>query len=163
MQHHEEREDRGYGRPGWLERAYGASNPSHPESGFSLLELLVVLTILVLLATITVPQVMKYLDKAKADTARVAINNMGATLDMFRLDVGRYPSQSEGLEALITQPSQAPGWNGPYLKRKDMLLDPWGRAYRYKFPGEHGEYDLYSYGADDAEGGEGANRDITSW
>jgi general secretion pathway protein G len=133
------------------------------EAGYSLVELLVVLAIIVLLGTIAVPQLLKYLDRAKQDTARAQIQALSATLDLFKLDVGRYPSQEEGLEALVSQPSEAPGWNGPYLKRKDMLLDPWHRTYRYKIPGEHGDYDLFSYGADDREGGEGINRDITNW
>ncbi|MDX2264098.1 MAG: type II secretion system major pseudopilin GspG [Hyphomicrobiales bacterium] len=128
-----------------------------------MIELLVVLAILVLLATLTVPQVIKYLDRAKTDAARVEIDNLGATLDIFRLDVGRYPTQAEGLNALIRQDGAIKGWSGPYLKKKEMLLDPWDRPYRYKFPGEHGEYDLSTLGADDAEGGEGANRDVVSW
>jgi general secretion pathway protein G len=133
------------------------------EAGYSLVELLVVLAIIMLLGTIAVPQLLKYLDKAKQDTARAQIQSLTATLDLFKLDVGRYPSQEEGLEALVTAPSELTGWNGPYLKRKDMLLDPWKRVYRYKLPGEHGDYDLLSYGADDREGGEGTNKDVTSW
>jgi general secretion pathway protein G len=133
------------------------------EEGYSLVELLVVLAIIVLLGTIAVPQLLKYLDKAKQDTARAQIESLGSTLDLFKLDVGRYPTQEEGLDALVTQPADLTGWNGPYLKRKQMLLDPWKRTYRYKFPGEHGDYDLFSYGADDREGGEGNNKDVTNW
>jgi general secretion pathway protein G len=133
------------------------------EEGYSLVELLVVLAIIVLLGTIAVPQLLKYLDKAKQDTAHAQIQSLGATLDLFKLDVGRYPTQEEGLDALVTPPADIAGWNGPYLKRKNMLLDPWKRTYRYKFPGEHGDYDLFSYGADDREGGEGTNKDVTSW
>jgi general secretion pathway protein G len=131
--------------------------------GYSLVELLVVLAIIVLLGTIAVPQFLKYLDRAKQDTARAQIQSLSATLDLFKLDVGRYPGQEEGLDALIAGPADAPGWNGPYLKRKDMLLDPWHHAYRYKAPGEHGDYDLFSYGADDKEGGDGVNKDVTNW
>ncbi len=133
------------------------------EAGYSLVELLVALTIIVLIAGVAVPQVMRYQDRAKSDTTRVEIDNIGATLDMYRLDVGRYPTAEEGLLALVERPSDAPGWNGPYLKRRDVLLDPWGREYRYKSPGAHGDYDLYSFGGDNAEGGEGAARDIASW
>ncbi len=133
------------------------------EGGFSLVELLVVLAIIVLLGTVAVPQLLKYLDKAKQDTARAQVQSLAATLDLFKLDVGRYPTQEEGLDALVVPSAGLAGWNGPYLKRKEMLLDPWRRSYRYKSPGEHGDYDLYSLGADDREGGEGINKDITNW
>ena len=133
------------------------------EEGYSLVELLVVMAIIVLLGTIAVPQLLKYLDGAKQDTARAQIESLTATLDLFKLDVGRYPTQEERLDALVTRPAEVAGWNGPYVKRKDMLLDPWKRTYRYKSPGEHGDYDLFSYGADDREGGEGSNKDVTSW
>ena len=133
------------------------------EEGYSLVELLVVMAIIVLLGTIAVPQLLKYLDGAKQDTARAQIESLTATLDLFKLDVGRYPTQEERLDALVARPAEVAGWNGPYVKRKDMLLDPWKRTYRYKSPGEHGDYDLFSYGADDREGGEGSNRDVTSW
>jgi len=133
------------------------------EEGYSLVELLVVLAIIMLLGTIAVPQLLKYLDGAKQDTARAQIQSLTATLDLFKLDVGRYPTQEEGLDALVKAPAQVDGWNGPYVKRKDMLLDPWKRVYRYKRPGDHGDYDLLSYGADDREGGEGSNMDVTSW
>lgn len=136
---------------------------SGSDAGFSLVELLVVLSIVLILSTIAVPQFLNYLDRAKRDSARIAIENVGASLDMFRLDVGRYPNQSEGLAALMKSPPNLSGWNGPYLKRKDMLTDPWSQPYRYKSPGDHGSYDLYSFGADNREGGEGAARDVTSW
>ncbi len=144
-------------------RHRSVNRPETAQAGYSLIELLVVLAILVLLATLTVPQVIKYLDRAKVDAARVEIGNLGATLDIFRLDVGRYPSQNEGLEALLKQPDGAAGWSGPYLKRKDMLFDPWDRPYRYKIPGQHGEYDLSTFGADNAEGGDGASKDVANW
>jgi len=137
--------------------------PMPGEAGFTLLELLVVLAILVMVALIAVPQTIKYLDRAKADTARVAIENIGAALDLYRLDVGRYPNEAEGLIALVEPAPDVARWNGPYLKKKSMLKDPWDRAYRYQSPGQHGDFDLYSYGADDVEGGEGINQDIASW
>ena len=133
------------------------------EEGYSLVELLVVMAIIVLLGTIAVPQLLKYLDGAKQDTARAQIESLSATLDLFKLDVGRYPTQEERLDVLVTRPAELAGWNGPYVKRKDMLLDPWKRTYRYKSPGEHGAYDLFSFGADDREGGEGSDKDVTSW
>lgn len=133
------------------------------EAGFSLIELLVVLSIVLLLTTVAVPQFMRYLDRAKSDSAKVAIENIGTSLDMYRLDVGRYPTESEGLRALTSAPENLPRWNGPYLKRAGMTIDPWSREYRYAIPGKHGDYDLYSYGADAREGGEGPNKDVTSW
>lgn len=133
------------------------------DAGFSLIELLVVMVIIVLITSLATPQVMRYLDRAKQDTARAAIRNIGTTLDMYRLDVGSYPAREVGLEALVENRSGIANWNGPYLQRKEMLLDPWGRPYHYAIPGKHGEYDLFSYGADDAEGGEGNSRDATNW
>ncbi len=131
--------------------------------GFTLLELLVVLAILGLLAIIAVPQVLKYLSGAKTDTARIQITQLGATLDLYRLDVGRYPTQEHGLEALLKSPPDAENWNGPYVRKQDMLNDPWDSMFIYRYPGEHGEYDLFSLGADEKEGGEGEDTDVVSW
>lgn len=131
--------------------------------GFTLLELLVVLVILGLLAGIAVPRVMKYVGEAKTGTARIEIENLGGVLDLYRLDIGRYPLQSEGLDALLEFPLGLERWNGPYLKKRNMLSDPWENPYVYRFPGEHGDYDLYSLGADNTEGGEGEKQDIVSW
>ncbi len=133
------------------------------EAGFTLLELLVVLVILGLLAAFAVPQVFNYLGGAKADAARIQIRNLGTVLDLYRLDVGRYPSSAEGLTVLVERPANAPGWNGPYVKQPAMLTDPWGRAYQYRAPGRHGDYDLFTLGADNAEGGDGDDADATSW
>ncbi len=132
-------------------------------AGFTLIELLVVLAILSLLAFVAVPQVLKYLSGAKTDTAQIQVQNLAGTLDLYRLDVGAYPSEEQGIDALIERPSDAERWSGPYLRKREMLIDPWGRSYIYRFPGEHGEFDLYSLGADNAEGGEGEDRDVTSW
>jgi general secretion pathway protein G len=133
------------------------------ESGFTLLELLVVLVILGLLAAIATPQVLKYLGGAKIDATRIQIHNLAANLDLYKLDVGRYPTQEEGLQALLSHPVNVDRWNGPYVRRADSLLDPWGSPYVYRFPGSHGEFDLASFGADRTEGGEGDGRDITNW
>jgi len=132
-------------------------------SGFTLIELLVVLVILGLLAAFVAPQVLKYLSKAKTDVAKAQVVNIASILDLYKLEVGRYPDQQEGLEALIEQPPDEPRWNGPYVKKADALIDPWGEIYQYRFPGEHGDYDLFTLGADQAVGGDGENQDITSW
>ncbi len=131
--------------------------------GFSLIELLVVLVILGLLAGLVGPKVMKHLGGAKSDTAKLQIADLGAGLDVYRLETGDYPSNDEGLKALIENPGDKPGWNGPYLKKKVVPMDPWGREYHYQMPGEHGDFDLYSLGKDNAQGGEGENADIVSW
>lgn len=134
-----------------------------PESGFTLLELLVVLAILGVLATIAVPRVLGYLGGAKSDAAGIQIERLSSALDLYRLDTGRYPVESNGLLALVEQPDDSRNWSGPYLKKREMLLDPWGRMLSYRQPGEHGDFDLYSYGADGLEGGEGEDRDVVSW
>lgn len=132
-------------------------------AGFTLVELLVVLAILGLIAAIAVPQTIGYLGRAKSNTAGIQIDNLGAALDLYRLDVGRYPSDSEGLEALVNSPGDVGNWAGPYLRKASSLLDPWKKPYEYRFPGQNGEYDLFSLGADGQEGGEGENRDLVSW
>jgi general secretion pathway protein G len=133
------------------------------SAGFTLLELLVVLVVLGLLAAIAAPRVLNYLGGAKTDAAAIQIENLSTTLDLYRLDVGRYPSEEEGLDALLNPPPDANGWNGPYVRREEMITDPWGRRYVYRYPGQHLEFDLYTLGADDAEGGEGENQDVTNW
>ena len=131
-------------------------------AGFSLIELLVVMVIIGLLAALVAPRFIRQEEKAKLKAARAQIELLGTALDTFRLDVGRYPTSQEGLEALRRQPGGVERWDGPYLK-KDVPADPWGKPYVYHSPGEHGAYDLLSYGADGAPGGEGDNRDVTSW
>ena len=133
------------------------------QAGFTLIELLVVLVILGLLAAFAAPQVLKYLGRAKTDAARAQVQNVASILDLYRLEVGSYPSEQDGLDALLEPPGDAPRWNGPYVKKRDALIDPWGEMYEYRFPGEHGAYDLYTLGADRSEGGEGEDQDITSW
>ena len=133
------------------------------DAGFTLIELLVVLVILGLLAAFAAPQVLKYLGGAKTDAAEAQIKNIAGILDLYRLEVGSYPDEADGLEALLTAPDGVERWNGPYVRQRDALVDPWGQLYSYRMPGEHGEFDLYSLGADQAEGGDGENQDITSW
>jgi len=133
------------------------------DAGFTLIELLVVLVILGLLAAFAAPQVLKYLGGAKTDAANAQITNIASILDLYRLEVGSYPSQADGLDALVEAPARAERWDGPYVRQRDALIDPWGELYGYRIPGEHGPFDLYSLGADKAEGGDGENQDITSW
>jgi general secretion pathway protein G len=131
--------------------------------GFTLIELLVVLMILGLIAGVIGPRVVGYLGGAKSDTAKLQIEEMGAALDLYKLEVGRYPTTEEGLQALVQAPAGATGWRGPYLKKKLVPKDPWGNPYHYAAPGQHGVYDVYSYGADNRQGGEDENKDILSW
>jgi general secretion pathway protein G len=134
-----------------------------PQRGFTLIELLVVLVILGLLASLAGPKVMNYLGGAKSDTAQLQIEELGASLDLFKLETGRYPTTQEGLQALVAAPAGLSGWNGPYLKKKAVPKDPWGNDYIYVSPGQHGAYDLSSLGADNREGGDGEDKDLTSW
>ncbi len=138
-------------------------NKMKKQNGFTLIELLVVLVILGLLAGLVGPQVMKYVSGAKSDTARLQLEDISASLDLFYLDIGRYPTSNEGLQALTSQPAGLENWDGPYMKKKTIPDDPWGNAYHYVMPGQHGEFDLYSLGADNAPGGEKDNGDINSW
>jgi len=131
------------------------------QGGFTLVELLVVMVILGLLAALVVPAYLGRERKARSQAAKTQIELFGTALDTFRLDVGRYPSSQEGL-AVLQEGRGIPGWDGPYLK-KGVPADPWGRPYLYVSPGEHGDYDLYSYGADGAPGGDGDARDVASW
>ncbi len=132
------------------------------DRGFTLFEILVVITILGLLAALVGPRLFGKVSVAKQKAAKAQIEMFGTALDTFRLDVGRYPTMEEGLKALREKPSGAEAWQGPYLP-KEIPVDPWNRAYVYKCPGEHGEYDLLTYGLDGTEGGEGENQDVVSW
>jgi general secretion pathway protein G len=142
--------------PKWLRRR-------RDDGGFTLLEMLVVLAIMGLLAAIIAPQVLKYLGTSRSQTAKVQIQNVDAALQLFRLDVGRFPTQDEGLNALVAAPPTAPGWNGPYLQKSQALIDPWGSPYVYRIPGKHGEVDVYTLGSDRAEGGTGEAADVGNW
>jgi len=130
--------------------------------GFTLIELLVVMIILGLLASLVGPRLFGKVDKAKQQTAQAQIELLSTALASFRLDIGRFPTEDEGLKSLIEKPSDLQKWDGPYLA-KDLPKDPWGNDYVYKMPGEHGSYDLMSYGMDGVSGGEGNDLDIVSW
>jgi general secretion pathway protein G len=133
------------------------------EAGVTIPEVLVVLTIMGLLASVAVPPVMRYLGKARSDAARIQIETLTTNMELFRLDVGRYPSSGEGLQALFARPSGIDGWNGPYVRRAASLLDPWGVPYQYRQPGERAEFEIFTLGADKAPGGTGENQDIGNW
>lgn len=133
------------------------------EAGFTLLELLVVLAILGLLAAIVGPQVIRYLDNSKTQSARVQAKNVVAALNLFKLDAARYPTAEEGVAALVKAPANLPNWNGPYLPEQSAINDPWGRPYLLRIPGEHGDVDVYTFGADGQAGGTGEARDVGSW
>lgn len=133
------------------------------QNGFTLLELLVVLAIIAMMAGIVGPQVMKHLGESKNKAAKIQIEELMTALDMYKLDIGQYPTTKEGLKALVTAPPNIKYWNGPYLRKPSVPLDPWQHEYIYIFPGKHGKFDLYSTGADGVEGGEEENRDIVGW
>ena len=132
-------------------------------SGMTLIEILVVLVLIGVVLGIVGGNFIGRGEKAKADAAKIEIGQIGQSLDLFKLEVGRYPTSQEGLQALISAPPGLTNWNGPYWKKSTLPKDPWGNEYRYSAPGQHGPYDILSYGADGKEGGEGANKDILSW
>jgi general secretion pathway protein G len=133
------------------------------EGGFTLIEILVVITIIALIMSLVGPRVLNYLAESKVKAAKIQIQSFGSALDLFNLDTGRYPTSGEGLTALVQSPGTIPSWNGPYLKGGEVPNDPWGKAYVYRSPGEHGPYDIMSYGSDGQEGGTGTAADIASW
>ena len=132
------------------------------QAGFTLIELLIVVIILGVLAGLVGPRLFGRVGQSRQAAARVQIELLGAALDQFKLDVGRYPTSQEGLQALQQSPGNAQGWEGPYLK-KEVPRDPWGNPYQYKSPGDHGEYDVISLGSDGSAGGDGEATDVTSW
>ena len=131
------------------------------KKGFTLIELLVVLIIIGLLAALVGPRIFPKLGKGKQAAAKAQIELLGQGLDQMRLDIGRYPTTQEGLNSLVTNPG-IDNWDGPYLK-KGIPNDPWNRPYGYQSPGTHGEYDLFTHGRDGSPGGEGEDKDVTSW
>jgi len=131
-------------------------------AGFTLLELLVVIVIIGLLAGYVGPKYFSQVGKSEVKVARAQIEAFDKALDQYRLDNGHYPSTAQGLAALTAKPVSEAKWDGPYLK-KALPADPWGNAYQYRQPGQHGEYDLFSYGRDGHAGGDGEDSDITNW
>ncbi len=159
---------------GWVERGrrglIAATGPARfkalatrDESGFTLIELIVVIIILGLVVGLVGPRIFGRIGQSKQAAAKAQIELLGAGLDQYRLDVGSYPSSGQGLDALVRNPGVA-DWNGSYLKKQAIPKDPWGNPYHYKCcPGDHGDYDIWSYGIDNAPGGDGESADVTSW
>jgi general secretion pathway protein G len=133
------------------------------ERGYTLVEILVVITIIGLIMALVGPRVLNYLTESKVKTARIQIQSFASALDLFYLDAGRYPTSAEGLVVLVRPTAGITAWNGPYLKGGLVPSDPWGKPYVYRSPGEHGAYDVVSFGSDGQEGGTGTAADITSW
>jgi general secretion pathway protein G len=136
----------------------------HPRGGFTLIELMVVMVILVLLAGGASLYVIRRIEDGRRARAISDIQTLESALQQYYVDNGRYPTTEEGLMALLEPPSSASNWRGPYVKLKNGLQDPWGNEYQYRQPGEHNpDFDLWSYGRDGVEGGEGPDADITNW
>jgi general secretion pathway protein G len=132
------------------------------QDGFTLIEILVVITIIALIMSLVGPRVLNFLSESKVKAARIQIESLASALDLYFLDTGQYPSSSQGLNALMQRPGSVSGWTGPYLKGNTVPEDPWGRSYIYRSPGQRAAYEITSYGADRQEGGSGAAADITS-
>jgi general secretion pathway protein G len=130
------------------------------EQGFTLIEMLVVISIIAMIMAIVGPRVLNYLAESKVKAARIQIESLASALDLFYLDIGRYPSSSEGLTALVQRPGDGNTWNGPYLRGNAVPKDPWGQPYIYRIPGEHGAFEILSLGSDGREGGVGTASDI---
>ena len=132
-------------------------------AGMTLIEILVVLVLIGVVMGILAGNFIGQGEKAKADAAKIEISQIANTLDLYKLEVGKYPTTQEGLQALITAPSGVSNWNGPYWRKGTIPKDPWGNEYKYTSPGAKTPYEIISYGADGKEGGDGANKDITSF
>ena len=130
------------------------------DAGFTLIELLIVLGILALLASLAAPQVLRYLGTARTEAAKIQINAITSALELYALDNAGYPPQQAGLGALMQSPQGATRWSGPYLKKAQGLVDPWGRPYQYRIPGRSGAFDVFTLGRDNAPGGTGEDRDV---
>jgi general secretion pathway protein G len=143
------------------DRARSQRSGRSGQEGFTLVEMLVVIAIIGLIMGLIGPRVLNYLSESKVKTARIQLQSFSSALDLFYLDAGRFPSTAEGLAALVRRTPGAAAWNGPYLKGGNVPSDPWNHAYLYRAPGEHGPYDIVSYGADGQEGGSGTSADIS--
>lgn len=132
-------------------------------SGFTLIELLIVMVIIGLLAAFIVPKLIGRVGESKQTSAKAQIELLATAIDVYKLDTGKYPTQDSGLSALITKPDAVKNWKGPYLNKEKIPKDPWGVDFIYKYPGEHGDYDIISYGADENDGGTGEDKDVVSW
>jgi general secretion pathway protein G len=132
------------------------------EGGFTLVEILVVITIIALIMSLVGPRVLNYLSESKVKAAKIQMQSFSSALDLLYLDTGRYPSSAEGLNTLVKPTSAMAGWNGPYLKGGSLPNDPWGKPYVYRSPTERGKFEIMSYGADGQEGGTGTAADIIS-
>ena len=132
------------------------------KHGFTLIEVLIVMVILGLLGALVAPRMFGKVGKSKQRAAKAQISLFETALDTYRLDTSKYPTTDQGLQALRTKPGGVERWDGPYLP-KEVPLDPWGHAYEYRCPGEHGDYDIISLGADGTGGGEGENEDVVNW
>ena len=132
------------------------------QHGMTLIEILVVLVLIGIVLGIVGGNFIGKGEKAKADAAKIEIGQISQTLDLYKLEIGRYPSSQEGLQALINAPAGVANWNGPYWKKSTLPRDPWGNEYKYQAPGSKGPYDIISLGADGKEGGEGPDKDISS-
>lgn len=133
------------------------------DTGFTLIELLIVMVIIGLLAAFIAPKLIGRVGESKQTAAKAQIELLSTALDVYKLDTGKYPSQDIGLKALNSKPDAVDNWKGSYLKKEQIPKDPWGVDYIYIYPGEHGDYDIISYGADAVEGGTGEERDVVSW
>lgn len=142
--------------------AWSRNRRTAADAGYTLVEVLIVLAIVALLATVATPQVLRYFGQAKTDTARIQLSALSSALELYLLDNGSYPPQQVGLSALIRAPAGAARWQGPYLKKPDGLIDPWGRPYHYRVPGRNGPYEVFTLGRDNAVGGTGEDQDLVN-
>ena len=147
-----------------LEPSESASRRSRTrlQRGFTLVEMLVVITIIALIMSLVGPRVLNYLSESKVKAAKIQIQSFTSALDLMYLDTGRYPSSAEGLESLVKPANSMPGWNGPYLKGGNVPNDPWGKPYVYRSPAERSAYEIVSFGSDGQEGGTGTAADIST-
>jgi general secretion pathway protein G len=149
---------------GWREAENACTSGSRHQDGFTLIEILVVITIIGLIMSLVGPRVLNYLSESKVKAAAIQEQSFASALDLFYLDIGRYPSTNEGLAALVQRPAGTTGWNGPYLRNGSVPNDPWGNPYKYRSPGENGRpHDIWSLGPSGKEGGTATAAAIKSW